>query len=319
MNTYFHMTGLALSAMIALSGCGSNGGGGDSTKAQIDGEKLFFFYNHRSQEQYAYHSEDGEYSDLNSDTESNFYMPNKAAGRMIYWPHETMDTNGTVTVDEKVVMVNADYDYAEDGNLTYQDLIYLGHFHGEDLAAHTPDEFDPNSEISATYSEAIIAKKAAALNAFNAYQAAQNDIREELSEALALESETLCNFFVPRHDAHEEEDEAHEAIPHYALTQDGELYVFIEGDEGLQKYQGPINLDGVTTCNMLESGLSNYGEAGVFVYMHETKTLYLVDSHGADYHAHSTWGINELLPSSFEPTQMIAFGGADEDHEDHEH
>lgn len=313
MNTYLKMTGLALSAMLVLSGCGSSDSDShDNHGAEIEGEKLFFFYNHMSQEQYAYHSDHGDYENLNSDPTSNFYMSDKESGRMIYWPHESTDANGTVSIDEKIVMVKADYDFAEDGNLTHENLIYLGHFHGEELAAHSPDEFDPESEKWASFSETIQQKKANALKALNLYLAEQNEIKEEIAEALSNESETLCNFFVPHHEEHEEE------APHYALTQDGELYVFKEGANGLEKYQGPLALDGASSCAMNESGITSAGEHGVFVYMYSSKTLYLVDEHGADYHEHSKWGINELLPSSVEPTQMIGFGG-ESDHEGHDH
>ncbi|MEA1918817.1 MAG: hypothetical protein U9N52_03170 [Campylobacterota bacterium] len=317
---------LILGAALILSGCDSSSGSGNTAGPVIDGENLFFFYDHMSQAQYAYHSDEGESQDLNSDSTSNFYMPDKDEGRMIYWPHAITDVNGTVVVDKKVVMVKTSYDFAIDGNLTHENMIYLGHFHGEDLAAHSPDEFDPNSEISATYSEAIKMKKAGALKAFNIYLAEQNEIKEEIEAALATYGETLCNFYVPyieEEEAHEEEGhEEHSDAHHYALTQGGQLYVFEEGESALDFVQGPITLDGASSCTKDESGITTYSTAkddeGVFVYMYSSKRLYLMDRHdGAEYHPHSKWDINELLPSSVEPRQMIGFGSAD--HEDHDH
>jgi hypothetical protein len=322
MSRYLKITGLALSAILALGGCGSSdsdSGSDDSSLqesmgAEIDVEKLFFFYNHLTGEQYTYDTTTREVANLNSDETSNLYMSNKGHGHIIYWPHQTTDENGTAIIDEKAVMVNESYEYGVDGNLTHENLIYLGHFHGEDLAAHSSAEFDPDSNISATYSEAIKVKKANALKALNIYLAEQNEIKEEIAEALDSEGETLCNFFVPHHE-HEDNETEEETIPHYALTEDGELYIFTEGENGLEKYQGPLVLDGATSCSKNESGMTSAGESSIFVYMHSSKRVYLMDSHGADYHEHSKWEIGEILPSSVEPMQMIGFGGIDEDHE----
>ena len=116
------------------------------------------------------------------------------------------------------------------------------------------------------------------------------------------------------HDEHEHEGEGKTA--HYALSQTGKLYVFVEGEAGLEKVQPGIILDGASECVVGENGFTT-GPEGVYVFLNSSRKMYLVDSHGADHHVHSQWSIDEFLPSSFEATQMVGFGSGE--HEDHEH
>lgn len=298
-----------ISLLIFLNGCTSNS---DATKegesgADVEGGKLFLFYNQKTQAQYTYDSEHDKNSNLNSDASSNFYMLNKEAGELFFWSDEYEEGK----IDEKVVMLKASYDFSRDGNITADDFFYLGHFHDDELAAHSADEFK-----EANVSDA----KKAALVRLNLYLAEQEAIKEEITEALSAQGETLCNFLVPHHEEHEEhntsmhEDE-HEA-PHYALSSSGKVFVFEEHNATLELKQSGLILDGVYECTEGESGMSATAD-GLFIFSKLTQTLYLVDAHGLDFHVHGSWKLNELLPSSVEATQMIGFGGSDE-HE-HEH
>lgn len=307
MKTAKYASIVALGALLTFSGCGDSGSNDNGGGAEIDGEKLFFFYNQLSQAQMTYDTETSESGDLNSDPESNFYMYDKEAGRLLYFPDEYQEGE----VDEKVVMLKASYDYAVDGNLTYEDFIYLGHFHDEELAAHSADEFAP---------ENINDAKTAALLRLNRYLAEQEEIKEEIKEAVEAEGESLCNFFVPEHhheDEHEtDEADEEEAVAHFALSSSGKVYIFEEQDDALVSIQDPVQLEGASECAADESGITSSGDAGIFVFLKSTQKLYLVDAHGLDYHQHSQWDLTEFMPSSFEATQMIGFGEGEHDHDE---
>jgi len=333
MKNIMKLSALALSAVFVLGGCDSSSSSNGTDGAKIDMEKLFFFYNHNSQEQYTYETDHDESKDLNSDATSPFYMSDKVTGRLIYWADEISEGE----IDEKVLMLKASYNFAVDGNLTDDNLIYLGHFHDEELVAHSADEFS---------TENIDEKKVATLKRVNLFLAEQEALKEEIAEAMTAESEELCNYFVPHHeehddhedeeaehDDHEDEEAEHEdhedeeaehedhedeeKVQHYALSKTGKLYVFVDGESGLEKVNSSVILDGASECLADESGITSAGEDGVFVYLKSTRTLYLVDAHDADYHQHSQWKLDELLPSSFEATQMIGFGSGA--HEEHNH
>lgn len=301
---------VALGALLTFSGCGdsnNNNGGG----AEIDGDKLFLFYNQLSQEQMTYDTHARKSDDLNSDPTSNFYMFDKEAGRLLYFPDEYQEGE----VDEKVVMLKASYDFAVDGNLTYEDFIYLGHFHDEGLAAHSADEFAPQNMNDA---------KAAALMRLNRYLAEQEAIEEEIRDAMEAQGETLCNYYVSMHhheDEHTDENSTEDAdeeaaVAHYGLSSTGKVYIFEEQDDALVSIQNPVVLDGASECAADESGITAFGDEGIFVFLKSTQKLYLVDGHGLDYHQHSQWDLDALMPSSFEATQMIGFGEGGHEHDE---
>jgi len=62
-------------------------------------------------------------------------------GKLIVWDHKT-----PAGIDQKIVMLDDGFNINE-GNLTFNDFHYLGHFHEEDnvqvFAAHSNSEFDP--------------------------------------------------------------------------------------------------------------------------------------------------------------------------------
>ena len=304
---------------LMLAGCGGSSAPESDTKnvssTQIDlpdGNVLIFFDNETSA-QYLYDTDSETYEDMNIEGE-NYDMTDKN-GKLIVWNHHT-----AAGVDPKIVMLDEYFDI-NDGNLTYTDFHYLGHFHEENnekfFAAHSADEFDP-----AVASD----QKLAALDALNAHLLEQEEIKEEISEALLLETEgneTLCNFFVFAHDHDHDHEEAdtnetgEEAAPHLALTVSGKVYVFAEANETLTQVQNPVVLDGVTACQEDQSSIIQNGDHGVLIFSAQTQKLYLVDNHGMDFHQHSSWDIDRFLPNGFTPTQMAGIGEGEE--HDHEH
>lgn len=298
--------------LFALSGCDSdNDKKNSASSVDLPDEKTLIFYNQTTAAQYAYDTDTEISSDLNGDASSNFYMVGQTAGKLLYWPDEYAEGE----IDEKVVMLNADYDFAEDGNLSYTDFIYLGHFHDSELAAHSAEEFNPASD---SYSAA----KAAALVRLNTYLAERNATRAEIVEALSATApgETLCNFFVPSHHHDEEEEaEGEEAHPHFALSSAGKVYVFDENtSEELESIQSAISLEGADSCTETGSGITGYGEHGILVFSADSQKLYLVDSHGLDYHQHSQWSLGEFLPIGFSGEMMIGMGEGEAHDHDHD-
>jgi hypothetical protein len=307
MKTNFKLS-LALSSLLLFSGCGSDDDDNNNdevvnensgvSNVEIDGDKTLFFYNSNTGKQFTFETNSSKWNNLNSDENSSFYTLDKEAGKMFYWADQPAET-----IDEKIVMLKENYDFETDGNLTYENFLYLGHFHDSELASHSPSEFSP---------ENIVEAKEKALIRLNTYFSHQLEIRDEISEAMEDENQTLCNFFVPTHE-HDEEEHEEEAIPHYAISETGIVYVFEEGENGLEKV-GYVPLNGVSECSKNESGMTSSGE-GVFVFSGETQKLYLVDSHDdGDYHEHSNWSLSELIPN-FEATQMIGFGSGEHAHE----
>ena len=96
-----------------------------------------------------------------------------------------------------------------------------------------------------------------------------------------------------------------------AISIDGKVYIF---DENQTKIQD-IVLDGVTECKKQYSSIFPSGEDGVYIYIYDTKTLYLVDNHGSDFHQHSKIYVGDIF--DFVPTQVVGLGEGD--HAGHNH
>jgi len=292
-----------------LIGCGGNSNSSDTTSTDIDlpdGLTMIFFDNASSQ-QYLYNTDSETYEDMNIDETQSYNMTGKH-GRLITWFHET--TSG---VDQKIVMLNEDFDINE-GNVTYESFQYLGHFHEENneklFAAHSPDEFGPDNNASAT--------KLAALNALSADLLEKEEIKDEIAAALPS-GETLCNFFVFEHDHDEENATEEEAVPHIALTTTGMVYIFEESDGTLLQSQSAFALEGVSSCERDKSAIMQVDEEGVIIFSSQSQKLYLVDNHGIDFHQHSSWDISYFLPAGFTPTTLASITeGEEHDHDEEE-
>lgn len=97
-----------------------------------------------------------------------------------------------------------------------------------------------------------------------------------------------------------------------AISIDGKVHIF---DENLTKIQENIQLYGVTECKKEYSSIFPAGEYGVYIYIYDTKILYLLDSHGSDFHQHSKIYVGDIF--DFVPTQVVGLGEGD--HADHNH
>ncbi len=295
----------AVAAAVMITGCGGSSNNEETTAIDLPDGKTLIFFDNASSEQYLYNTDTDSFKDMNIAGE-NYDMTGKN-GKLIMWNHET-----DAGVDQKIVMIDENFDI-EDGNLTHEDMHYLGHFHEENnvpvFAAHSADEFDP-----AVASDVLLA----AIEALNMYLIEQNEIKDEITEALPS-GETLCNFFVFEHEEHEDDnDTAHEeeeAAPHIAITTSGKVYVYEEHEEGLEESQAAFALDGVTECKENEVSIIKNDDYGVLIFAAESQKLYLADSHGANFHVHSTWDADRFLPTGFTPTIFTGIGESEDDHD----
>lgn len=294
--------------LLAFSGCGSDSN--DGVVDILDDGKTMIFYDKDSAAQYSYNTDTETAEDMNAESNATYNMTGKT-GTLFTW----FDELPTGAIDQKIVMFYDNYDFATDGNATFEDFHYLGHFHTEDnekhFAAHSNLEFDP-----AVSSDA----KKSALARLNTALAEKEEIREELKGVLPA-GEALCNFFVFDH-AHEEGEEdntteEHEEAPHIALTGTGKVYVYEENNETLTQSQAAFQLTGITACTEENSAIIKDSEHGVLIFSAESQKLYLVDEHGMDFHNHSTWNVGKFLPEGFTPTSVAAIGEYSE--EDHDH
>lgn len=324
----------AAAAAIMMTGCGGGSSSSDDTQEPhedvLPPGLTFIMFDNATGEQHSYDTEHDESEDMNVEGE-NYDMTGKN-GKLVVWTHH-MEADGEETEEQKVVMLNdVEYNISnDDDNVTYDNIHYLGHYHDDGFAAHSADEFDPAVETNTT----ILAPKLAALNSLSGHLLEQEEIRDELEEALSNVNATgeLCNFIVlGEHEEHDDEgDEEEEAeehgAPHIAVTTDGYVYVFEEHEEDgtheLEQDGVHFLLDGVTNCTETMSDILQIEESGIAIFSAQTQKLYLVDKHddgesstyGTDFHVHSTVEINEIMPVEFTPTSVVAIGEGEHDHE----
>ena len=309
------LTNLAVVSLtsLLLIGCGSSSSSSTAvdltSSLDLPDEKTFIFFDNESSDQYLYNTTSDTNTDMNADENATYNMTDKT-GKLIRWDHET--TAGT---DQKVVMLNYDFDI-NNGDLTYNDFKYLGHFHEEDnvnvFAAHSNEEFNP--EVSSDAQKTALAT-------LNTHLKEQEEVKQEIAEALPA-TEELCNFYAFEHD-HEDEnttEEEHEEAAHIALTKSGKVYVYHEeeGTEGLQQEGTAFALDGVSSCEEDQSSIVKASDYGVYIFSANSQTLYLVDAHDGDFHQHSKWTGSKFLPTNFSPTQFVGINESDEE-DDHDH
>lgn len=301
------LTKLAIAPIVTLLlvGCGSDNNNNPTHGLDLPDGKTMIFFDNESSKQYLYNTDTDKYEDMNIEGK-NYNMSGKN-GKLIVWNHKT-----PTGIDQKIVMLDDAFNINE-GNLTHTDFHYLGHFHTEDdkqvFAAHSSSEFD--ASVSS-------AKKKGALKALNIYLIGQEEIKQEIAEALPS-GEQLCNYFVFEHEHHEEHNATEEeAIPHIALSKSGKVYIFKEGETGLASSQAVFGLDGVTSCEEDKSSIIKNDDHSVLIFSAESQKLYLVDEHGMDFHQHSSWTASKFLPTGFTPTQLAGIGKKKEEH-DHDH
>ncbi|MBN2895380.1 MAG: lipoprotein [Campylobacterales bacterium] len=172
---------LALGAALVLAGCGGGSSGGSSgSVAQLPEGKTLAFYNSQNGAQMVFDTTTSTSVSLDHNATNPIYMKDKEQGRLLYWPDEA-------TGDAKIIMFKAAY--AFDGNVTHEDFIYLGHFHGTEVAAHSASEFDP--AVASTI-------KLSTLDRLSAYLQEQTQIKEEITEAMIAQGEELCTLLRAR-------------------------------------------------------------------------------------------------------------------------
>lgn len=295
----------ALITGITFSGCG----GGDSTDStnssslDLPDGKTLLFYSADTTEQYSYDTDTDTYTNLNI-VDQTYDMEGKS-GKLYTW----FDPTDGSAIDQKIVMFKDTYSYAIDGNVTFDDFHYLGHFHTEDntqvFAAHSANEFDPDNNAS-TEKLAALTRLSNSLN--------ERELQKEAILNLFPLDKELCNYLKIAHTDPEDND----TLPYFAMSGDGEIYVYEEDENGtLSALQSPVLLDGVTECSPETTSILQYSEAGILVFSAQTQKLYLVDNHGGDFHQHASFTASKFLPNGFVPTQMEGIGKGEDEH-DHE-
>lgn len=269
---------LALSALIiTFTGCETPQ---TSTEVPFDG-KSFLFVDTTSGQQAFYEGEHNETTAL-STTELN--------GTLFYFHHEH---NGTQ--EELAAYLKSSFNFATDGNATLNDVVYVGHPEGEGF--HLEVDFNNSDELAS----------------LNTQLADNNTSQVKVAQALAsftdstYTTDDLCTFFIPEHNDTTGGE-------YYAVSKDAKVFIFHEENSTLNLEQANIVLEGATTCEANNVGITAAAD-GVYVFLQTTQTIYLVDAHGSATHQHAKYALDEFLTTNINPTQMVGFGeGAHDDH-----
>ena len=221
--------------------------------------------------------------------------------------------------------------YERGAPIDADDFSVIVHFHDEDLAGHSAEEYREAEDGSNLAEE---------LERLNHFVEEQAELFAEVEEALTAEGRSLCVAYVDPYlaaeHAHEEEHagdtlpkneeahagEEHGELVHYALDTTGRVYFFEEHMEGLETIVGGfVRLEGTSESTVLDcsrSSIARANEEGVLVFLPDTQMIYQVDSHdGGDFHQHGVWTIDAILPAGTR-ADLVAIVGAGEEH-DHDH
>ncbi len=292
---------MILGLALMLSACGDSDSSSESSEAlELESaKKALFFYGASTNDHYSFDTETQALTDLNSDTEAlhEFKMDANDDGRLFVWIDNKGDTNSS-NDEDKVLMFDSDYSFADDGDATWEDFHYLGHYHDDDLAAHTNEEFDVTS-----------GSKYDAMVRLNIYLQEQETLKTLLAAQPEITSAgtTICDHYTV---THEEENETH----YFVLGTDGTLYTYEDDGAISFKDQTVVTSAG---CTAGRSGMSA-AEDGVLIYLQSK--LYLVDSHDDGVtHVHSEWDISEVLGDGKGIDMMVGIRSLDHDDEDHDH
>lgn len=327
------LTSLLCSQALFLSACGSSDNNDsndpDPTSVGLPEELNLSLLNVSTGAYYSFNTTTETLTDLNelakasqdSSVQNLEITDTSILGHFLHWPDFRMSGDEEL-LDMKYVLMKPTYESGSAIDSTQ--FVQLAHFHDEELAAHSAEEFADPEEGS---------NVAAGLERLNSFVTEQGDLEEEVGEAMP-DGEQLCRAYVDPYVKFEMEEEAHEEegaeaeteeehehgeLVHFALSDSGRLYFLEEGESGLEQMQGFVTLDDVSTIsNCSHTSISRVSEDGVLVFIPDTQKLYLIDAHdGADFHQHSTWDISAVLPAGV-TADLIAIIGSGEDH-DHEH
>lgn len=318
---------LTLFSVFMLSGCGDDDKEGTDEIVYVlpDGLTLAFL-NATDASYIAYNTTSESSADLNdlADTSGDSAVQKMKIddvadiGFFYHWPDFRI-VDDEETTDMKYLLMKPGYLYQSGATIDSDQFVQLVHFHGEDLAAHSADEFDDPEAGS---------NKEAGLIRLNQAVSDQEELENEVAEVLE-DGQILCRAFIDpfmqfelEHEAEEEEGEEehdHGALMHFALTESGRVYFYQEGEsEELESSQGFVTLDGIssiTDCG--RTTMARASDDGILIFVADANSLYLVDNHGADYHQHSVWDLDEVLPEGFHADLMAVIGeGSEHEHED---
>lgn len=312
------LSAVVLSSATFLTACGGSStdtASNNTSSVDLPDEKTLVFVDANSPKQYLYNTTSEKSTDLNADSTQNYYLGDTSQiGHFLFWPD---DSNGDGEVnEEKILMMKSTYtDYA---TIDSDQFLYLAHYHGTEFDGHASTEFANPVEGSAISNE---------LKRLNTYVTKQKKLFDEVNEALQADTtaagETLCRAFVDPHAGHEHSEttttkaETATTVAHFALTKSGRLYFYKEGDSGLTSMQGFVALEGISQINDCHKAtMTRADDDGILVFVADSQKLYLIDSHGGDYHQHSQVSLSEFMPAGFHADFMAAIGeGAEHDHE----
>lgn len=293
----------ALMAAFTLNGCGDDSNNNNTIDIELDSDgKTLIFYSSSTNDHLAYNVDEAKVENLNSSEYPEFNMDTDDNGKFFIWIDNKGDDNVS-NDEEKVIMFKESYSYAEDGNATWEDFYYLGHYHAEEedgdthyhLAAHTSDEF--NVTEGAKY---------LAMQRLNAYIASEAIIESNLTTALSTTS--LCGFKTVTND---------NGTLHYAMGTNGTLYIY---DASFSIVDTVAISDSCQENKMGISAVTHHDENGVVVFEANSQKLYVVDSHDDGvFHPHYTYDISEVIGSGKSVEMMVSLipvgYEADEEHD----
>jgi hypothetical protein len=236
-------------------------------------------------------------------------------GHFFHWPDFRI-ANEEELLDMKYLLMRPEYTPGDP--IDADQFVQLAHFHGDELAAHDSEEFrDPEAGSN----------KAAGLERLNSFVEKQNTLEEEIAEVIPA-GEQLCRAYVDPYlqfeleqeaEGEESEEHDHGELVHFALTESGRVYFYEEHEGVLEQAQGFVALDDVVSisdCN--RTTIARVSDDGILIFIPDTQLLYLVDSHGADFHQHSTWDISLLMPEGVSADLLAVIGSGSEHDHDHE-
>lgn len=337
---FFNFSNLAKGSVLIVSAalltaCGGSSSSSDEnpTGSSVnlpDGKNLVFI-DASSPMHYRYNTTTEKATDINDEASKSgeTAVQNLAVndvsviGSFFFWADDK-DADGSID-DEKILLMKPGYQSG--GTIDHTNMQYLAHFHGEELAAHAASEFD---SAQANWEGST---KQAGLARLNSYVTKQKELFDEVDEALETlaAGQTLCKAYIDPYAGAEHEGEAHahvaaeaeeeEHVVHIALTNTGRLY-FMEEEEGALKLSQDtfVALTGVSSIdNCAKTEITRVNEHGVLIFVEASQKVYMVDTHGGDWHEHSNWDISQLMPSGFHADFMAALGAGSEDDHDHDH
>jgi len=318
---------------LILSGCGGGGSSssGDETSVELPEGLSLSLLNAGTGAYYSFDTTTEARADLNelatgsqdSAVQNLAITDTSTIGHIYHWP-DFREVNGEEQFDMKYVLMRPTYQAGS--TIDADQMVQLTHFHDETLAAHSAEEFRNPAPGSG---------KEKGLLRLNNFVAEQSELEAEVTEVMPVGTQ-LCRAYIDpylkfeeeeEHAAEEAEEETteetegeheHHDLMHYALDTTGRMYFFTEEENGLEQAQGFVQLDEVShISDCSRTTIARVSEDGVLVFIPDTQRLYLVDSHGGDFHQHSTWPVSALLPEN-ETTDIVAVIGAGEEH-DHDH